>query len=35
MDAVEGHFVNAVFHRAKASFRRVSGSIHLVCQLLH
>jgi hypothetical protein len=24
-----------VFHRAKASFRRVSGSVHLVRQLLH
>jgi hypothetical protein len=24
-DAVEGHLVNAVFHRAKSSFRCVSG----------
>jgi hypothetical protein len=24
-----------VFHRAKASFRCVSGSVHLVRQLLH
>jgi hypothetical protein len=35
MDAMEGHLVDAVFHCAKASFRRVSGSVHLVCQLLH
>jgi hypothetical protein len=34
-DAVEGHLVDAVFHRAKASFRCVSGSVHLVRQLLH
>jgi hypothetical protein len=32
-DAVEGHLVDAVFHRAKASFRCVSGSAHLVRQL--
>jgi hypothetical protein len=32
---MEGHLVDAVFHRAKASFRRVPGSIHLVRQLLH
>jgi hypothetical protein len=32
---VEGHLVDAVFHRAKASFRCVSGGVHLVLQLLH
>jgi hypothetical protein len=32
---VEGHLVDAVFHRAKASFRRVSGSVHLVRHLLY
>jgi hypothetical protein len=32
---MEGHFVDAVFHRAKASFRCVPGSVHLVRQLLH
>jgi hypothetical protein len=32
---MEGHLVDAVFHRAKASFRCVSGSVHLVRQLLH
>jgi hypothetical protein len=32
---MEGHLVDAVFHRAKASFRRVPGSVHLVRQLLH
>jgi hypothetical protein len=32
---MEGHLVDAVFHRAKAGFRCVPGSIHLVCQLLH
>jgi hypothetical protein len=34
-DAVKGHLVDTVFHRAKASFRCVSGSVHLVRQLLH
>jgi hypothetical protein len=34
-DAMKGHLVDAVFHRAKASFRCVSRSVHLVCQLLH
>jgi hypothetical protein len=34
-DAVEGHLVNVVFYRAKARFRCVSGSVHLVRQLLH
>jgi hypothetical protein len=32
---VEGHLVDAVFHRAKESFRSVSRSFHLVRQLLH
>jgi hypothetical protein len=26
---VKGHLVDAVFHRANASFRCVSGSVHL------
>jgi hypothetical protein len=34
-DVVKGHLVNAIFHRAKASLRSVSGSVHLVRQLLH
>jgi hypothetical protein len=34
-DVVEGHLVDAFFHRAKASFRCVSGSVHLVRQLLY
>jgi hypothetical protein len=32
---MEGHLVDAVFHRAKAGFWRVPGSVHLVRQLLH
>jgi hypothetical protein len=32
---VKGHLIDAVFHRAKASFRCVSGSVHLVRQLLN
>jgi hypothetical protein len=32
---MEGHLINAVFHHAKASFRCVSGSVHLVRQLLN
>jgi hypothetical protein len=32
---MKGHLIDAVFHRAKAGFRRVSGSIHLVRQLLN
>jgi hypothetical protein len=32
---MKGHLINTVFHRAKASFRCVSGSIHLVRQLLN
>jgi hypothetical protein len=35
MDAMEGHLVDAVFHRAKASFWPISRSVHLVRQLLH
>jgi hypothetical protein len=31
----KGHLIDAVFHRAKVSFRCVSGSIHLVRQLLN
>jgi hypothetical protein len=31
---MEGHLVDAVFHRAKAGFRHVLGSVHLVRQLL-
>jgi hypothetical protein len=34
-DTMRGHLIDAVFHRAKASFRCVSGSIHLVRQLLN
>jgi hypothetical protein len=34
-DVVEGHLVDAVLHHAKESFRCVSGSVHLVLQLLH
>jgi hypothetical protein len=30
MDTMQGHLVNAAYHRAKANFRRVSGSVHLV-----
>jgi hypothetical protein len=33
-DATQGHLVNAAYHRAKANYRRVSGSVHLVRQLL-
>jgi hypothetical protein len=29
-DAMQGHLVDAAYHRAKANFRRVSGSIHLI-----
>jgi hypothetical protein len=32
---VEGYLVDMVFHRAKAGFRCVSGSVHLVHRLLH
>jgi hypothetical protein len=31
---MQGHLVDAAYHRAKANFRRVFGSIHLVRQLL-
>jgi hypothetical protein len=31
---MQGHLVDAAYHRAKASFRRVSGSVHIVRQLL-
>jgi hypothetical protein len=31
---MEGHLVDAVLHRTEAGFRRVSGSVHLVRQLL-
>jgi hypothetical protein len=31
---MEGHLVGAVFHRAKASLRCISRSVHLVRQLL-
>jgi hypothetical protein len=31
---VKGHLIDAVFHRAKASFWCVCGSVHLVHQLL-
>jgi hypothetical protein len=34
-DAMKGHLIDAIFHRAKASFRCVSGSLHLVRQLLN
>jgi hypothetical protein len=34
-DAMKGHLIDAVFHRAKASFRCVSRRVHLVCQLLN
>jgi hypothetical protein len=32
---VDGHIVHAVFHRGEALHRRVTGSVHLVSQLLH
>jgi hypothetical protein len=32
---MKGHLIDAVFHRAKTSFRRVSGSVHLIRQLLN
>jgi hypothetical protein len=34
-DAVKDHLIDAVFHRAKASFQCVSGSVYLVRQLLN
>jgi hypothetical protein len=34
-DAVEGHLIDAVVHRAKASRRCVPWGVHLICQLLH
>jgi hypothetical protein len=33
-DAMQGHLVDAAYHRAKANSRRISESVHLVCQLL-
>jgi hypothetical protein len=35
MDAMKRHLVDAVFHRTKASFRSVSGGVHLVRQFLN
>jgi hypothetical protein len=32
---MEGHLVDTIFYRTKASFRRVPGNVHLVRQLLH
>jgi hypothetical protein len=32
---MKGHLIDATFHRAKASFRCVSGSVHFVRQLLN
>jgi hypothetical protein len=31
---MQGHIVDAACHRAKANFRRVSESVHLIRQLL-
>jgi hypothetical protein len=32
---MKGHLIDGIFHHAKASFRYVSGSVHLVRQLLN
>jgi hypothetical protein len=34
-DAVNSHLVHTIFYRGEALHRRVSRSIHFVCQLLH